>query len=528
MPIPWTLQRYILRELGKTFLLAAIALTAVLGLGGGVRAMIKLGEVTPGQLLRIMALVLPLSAALTLPVATLFSAAATYGRLSGDNEFTACRSSGINLHVLLLPAVFLAVISGAITFCFINFVVPSMTRNLDEFLRGDVSVLLQHRLSDPKGLKLRRYRITADSTMMQESETERVMLRGVAFVEMGRDEWLRYGTADALNAEFSRTENGLRLSGTLNGLTYFDRSAGHFVNLAEQSLAAEELGSILTMRIKFLKLGELIHYWFHPEQWHEVTTAVKRARMAALAAAMSSHVWQDWSEDRTFTLADDRHSYRVRAAAAERAPGAAAIDLVDVTIEVLGARGKSFNAARATLEIARGETLEESGWQIDAYDVGALDGSELRRTKEVFGPVAAPPEMIHAVAAMSKNELLEFEASLAAEAARVDRKIGLAAQIGDTVRTVTATLHERMAFCLSVLVLAVLAASLGIILRGAHIVAAFGISFIPAIAVIVAIMMGKQLAQAAATHMVGLLVIWSGIAAVFAADWWVLRRVLRR
>ena len=47
MPFPWTLQRYIFREMGKTFLLAAVALTGVLGLGGGLLQMMKLGQTTP-------------------------------------------------------------------------------------------------------------------------------------------------------------------------------------------------------------------------------------------------------------------------------------------------------------------------------------------------------------------------------------------------------------------------------------------------------------------------------------------------
>ncbi len=99
---PWTLQKYIFREMGKTFLLTAAALSAILGLGGGVMQTLELGEVTPGQLLNILAIVIPVSGALTLPIAALFSAAATYGRISADNEFVACRSSGINLHVLFL------------------------------------------------------------------------------------------------------------------------------------------------------------------------------------------------------------------------------------------------------------------------------------------------------------------------------------------------------------------------------------------------------------------------------------------
>ena len=65
-----------------------------------------------------------MTAALTLPIAVLFSATVTYGRLSADNEFVACRSSGINMHVLFLPTVVLSFVSACVTFVLINFVMP--------------------------------------------------------------------------------------------------------------------------------------------------------------------------------------------------------------------------------------------------------------------------------------------------------------------------------------------------------------------------------------------------------------------
>ena len=154
--MPWTLHKYIFREMGKTFLLTAAALTGILGLGGGVLEMIELGEVTPGQLVRLMGLVLPVAAALTLPIAALFSAAATYGRLSADNEFVACRSSGINLHVLFLPTVVLSLASAVVTFAFINFLIPGMVRNLNQFVGADVGAFIQQRLNRPRGITLSR------------------------------------------------------------------------------------------------------------------------------------------------------------------------------------------------------------------------------------------------------------------------------------------------------------------------------------------------------------------------------------
>ena len=69
---------------------------------------------------------------------------------------------------------------------------------------------------------------------------------------------------------------------------------------------------------------------------------------------------------------------------------------------------------------------------------------------------------------------------------------------------------------------------MGIVFRGAHVLVAFGISFVPSLVVIMAIVTGRQLACNATTHVVGLLLIWAGIAALAVLDWWTLARVLRR
>ena len=74
----------------------------------------------------------------------------------------------------------------------------------------------------------------------------------------------------------------------------------------------------------------------------------------------------------------------------------------------------------------------------------------------------------------------------------------------------------------------ILGAALGIIFRGAHVMTAFGISFVPMLVVIVTIVTGKQMAHNAGTDTLGILVIWSGIAAAAALDGWILTRALRR
>ena len=57
---------------------------------------------------------------------------------------------------------------------------------------------------------------------------------------------------------------------------------------------------------------------------------------------------------------------------------------------------------------------------------------------------------------------------------------------------------------------------------------AFGLSFVPALMVIIMIVTGKQMSHNATTHVLGLLIMWVGIVLVAGLDVWTLTRVLRR
>jgi len=76
-------------------------------------------------------------------------------------------------------------------------------------------------------------------------------------------------------------------------------------------------------------------------------------------------------------------------------------------------------------------------------------------------------------------------------------------------------------------VLLILGAGLGIIFRGGHFVSAFGLSFIPMLAVVVMIVTGKQISRAG-DPVIGSIAIWSGLALVIVADVVILGKFLKR
>ena len=323
----WTLQWYIFRELGKTFVLTAIALTVILGMGGGVLNMIEMQQVTVGQLLRIMTIVLPLAGTLALPIAALFSAAVVYGRLSADNEFVACSSSGINVHSLFAPTVLISLVSALFTFVAINYLIPGRIRNLDQFIRADLTRMVLQQLHAPGRLPLAKdkYRIYGergqainDPNMPADSEALRV--EKVAFVEMDAGNWARYGTAESVRIRFDHLDTEPTVQVAFMGLSVFDRQNGRSYESALDEAKAERIRRRFPLKVKWLNLGELFHYRRYPGELPEVRDKLIGVRGVLAKERFYQLLARDFGEldatgqpDCELTLGDDQAKYTLRA-----------------------------------------------------------------------------------------------------------------------------------------------------------------------------------------------------------------------
>ncbi|MCK4623746.1 MAG: LptF/LptG family permease, partial [Phycisphaerae bacterium] len=94
---------------------------------------------------------------------------------------------------------------------------------------------------------------------------------------------------------------------------------------------------------------------------------------------------------------------------------------------------------------------------------------------------------------------------------------------------VCAEMHQRLAYGISCLLMVMLGAALGLVFRGGEALVAFAISAGPASAVIVLMLMGKQLiANPGVPEGYGIAVIWGGIAAMAGATAYVYAVAMRR
>src|SRR3982751_6323595 len=98
-----TLFFYIFKDLFRIFMMTSGALAGIMSFGGLLRPLTEHG-LDASQVGKMLTYLTPAMTAYSFPVAALFAATMVYGRLSADNELTACRAGGISLLSVAVPA----------------------------------------------------------------------------------------------------------------------------------------------------------------------------------------------------------------------------------------------------------------------------------------------------------------------------------------------------------------------------------------------------------------------------------------
>ena len=551
----WTLQKYILRELGRTFILTALTLTVILSMGVGAMKMFQLQQVTVAQLWGILKIVLPISGSLALPMAALFSAAVTYGRISADNEFVACRSSGINIHRLFFPTVLISLVSAGVTFYAINYAIPDQIRQIDQFFRTDLAKIAQYQLQAPGRLPLAgdRYRVFADN-VTELSATEGsgsagddaadrekgLILGGVAFVEMDRGQWIRYGTAETVRVQFGEDDEQAVVQADFFNLDLYDVKKRRWNSHAHESIAPYRIPKRFKLKVKWLTLSELWYYRQRPMDLPEVRDDLEAVRSKLAEIEFHESLAADWKAGRgQFTIGIGEDRCFVRAGGITEAhphTGERSLEDVEVQETVDGELRRTARAERAAIRLLPHDPDEPNRWEayLELYDDVRITDlrdphSVVIRNSERFVPVVVAPRRFKELQKYSDHDLLDPD--LAPQSNRKDfvrKRSSAIAGFQRVGRDITRNIHFRLALSLSVFVLTILGAALGIHFRGAHALTAFGVSFIPALVVCATIIMGRLVAQNEGMTSLGVGIIWTGIVLVVLVDVWVLTRVVRR
>lgn len=139
------LQRYVLGDLVRVFLLALGGVTTIFVMGGVVSEAAKRGF-GPLQIIAVLPYLIPSMMPFTIPAAMLFAATAVYGRLAHDNEIVALKASGVNPLQVLWPSLALGAVLSILTFFLVDRYLPSAQRAMRQLFLEKVDQILYEQL----------------------------------------------------------------------------------------------------------------------------------------------------------------------------------------------------------------------------------------------------------------------------------------------------------------------------------------------------------------------------------------------
>ncbi len=135
------LPRYFVRELLKTFGYAFAAVILIIFVAFALQMMLTKG-INVFKMPKIMLYLLLLAFPYALPTALLASVIMTYGRLAGDNEILAIRSSGIHLQWITTPTVLLGTFCSLFTLFVNGNLLPATEAKLKKLQKEAIHVLV--------------------------------------------------------------------------------------------------------------------------------------------------------------------------------------------------------------------------------------------------------------------------------------------------------------------------------------------------------------------------------------------------
>ncbi|MCH7870850.1 MAG: LptF/LptG family permease [Planctomycetes bacterium] len=563
-----TLYAYILRELLKVFALTTIAMTALFTMGGGLFNVMTQEAVSTADVLGSLHLLIPIAVTLTIPISALFSATIVYGRLAADNEFVACRSAGINIHLLFLPAILLSVFVTVVTTVSANYFIPSSVKQITRFVAQNLAAIAEGRLKTDGSVRWqqgdKQLLLTAEDagivpTADMRARNEQLApnqrfelaagisylsVKAPTFLLLEGSEIVRFATAAWGLCKFDMRGKTATATLVIGDGRDFDLSTNTVTRFAKQPIGPFPLPIPLPDHPSWADLPTLFLWLEQP--WLYDGKKVGRSIDAFIAAIvpyrLSLYCAQELdNEGRPLVLRDrSGASYEITSKTHERRVGGRlALEQAEIIVTRPGLdRPIRYIAPRAEI-IARPAGGNDA--TVELRLMGSADDPVLEynpRAEDYTKPIkkTSPsldglllPEIVKSqMSGITRRKIIDLSVELDLSDEMIEKRIGLRRAADKFQRKVAALIHFRLGFCTCALVTVLMGAVLGVIFRGARVLAAVGLSVVPLASVALMMLMGRQLAQHAGTESVGVAIIWGGLLLVAVADACILRVAVRR
>ncbi|MBN1126320.1 MAG: LptF/LptG family permease [Sedimentisphaerales bacterium] len=514
----FTLHRYIFRELIRVFVLTGIALTMTLSTGLMFRPIQEYG-IAPGQILHLLGYFLPITLTFVLPMAALFAGALVYGRLAYDRELDACRASGIGLMNLVYPGLFLAILVSISTLLLSFYIAPNFVHRAETAIKANAKQILFRNLQR-KGF----YHVTMEGGYFV-IYADRVQpaantLEGVIITKQKGDRITNFITSRAARVDIDTHSR-------FNDITIVSRNTREFdefrqSNVGEISFSGR-IPSLLEDNIKFQTIDRLKEIKADPMQFQPIRQRALDARQQLVCEMLADDIRtrMTQSDDYYELIGEDR---TIRFSVGRIAPdparkekwrlqltGPIRLFELDVQQQKLICE---WNAQEGSLY------FEDSG--TDATLDMVLNRPSWDRGQSVSGIASShvikglktPQWILDRIPSDQVRKQINNVTDLVSKPSNtlLEMRNELQLRISRTMDEIISETHSKLVLGLGCVTLILTGIALGVILRGGHLLSAFGASSIPAGALIVCIMAGKDLAKNPATPATtGIFVMWCGL-----------------
>lgn len=530
-----TLFLYIFKDLAKYFILAAVALAAIMSFGGLLRPLTKQG-LDVGQMGWMLTFLMPAMATYSLPIAALFACTMVYGRLAADNEMTACRASGISYFVMATPALLLGFVVAFLSLLFLSFIVPFFTLQVERVLYSNIAQLISNKIERNHEITFNNVTIYADDARViptpgGDDNLQIVNLTGPTVVTLDRtpgDPRLRkpkdFLTAKQATA-FIRENPGepATLEVQLSGGISFPRelAGGTQVSIGQTSFGPVPIPSAIREGTKFMNITQLKDVLANPLHSREVKAirdeGVRRAQTTAFVTSVLTRL-NSPAKSFTFDTGAQRTTLRTGEMPAiirgdalvipfDEDPAKRPVGFIEIdspTSAGADERIQQGTAREITLRIRPSTSGESFDISLELRD--ALIDTEGGRVARSVLPRGFRVPMPANVLSISQPA--------------VDGDLGRKFQrrLAQLFNEVLAEIHARLSFALSCVILVLVGSALGVLFRSGDFLSAFAVSVIPAVLCVALIVTGQHTAEnipenlehVPATLRMGLILIYSG------------------
>jgi hypothetical protein len=510
----------------------------------------------------------------SLPIAALFATTMVYGRLSADNELTACRASGISHLSIAAPALVLGLSIAIVSLLFLSFIVPVFTLKVERVIYSNLAQLVAseiqrtHRVRIGSGAE--RYTIFAQDAHVPagsgQNDEQVVILRGLmimTYEPVERDElrlavprefwmarqatvYIRPGRNDDVTFDVA-LEGGMKFPR--------DPAGGVQGGIEMQQFGPFAPESPIRERTKFMDIRRLKE--LHADLGRSSTI---RARVADFVRnEQQTEYLRQLAEQLeregtiSFATAQERFVLQRATAAGPELAGGQLFDLPEAM--------EPPPDGRRPLELRRGELVIPAGspgaeqkvhfvqerdgavtLTADATEVRVRvwpdnDNDRLAITLELHDALVQTDDAAIARSSFPRH----FSLPMPADIRRLRQERSPEHYIaGDEIvsnehrvlkremyklrNSIQSEMHARASFAVSCLVLVMVGSALGMMFRSGNFLSAFGLSVIPALITIALIVTGQKTAENIPWALedmrdplaIGLGIIWSGNVAVLA------------